>query len=95
LPKLKPYPIKLEDPPESNRGKTSTGALQDLIQRLGDQHPGEWSVLDRKKKNIGYLYALRKKHPTLQIRTRKNKDGTFGVWLKVGRKPRLRKAVKA
>ena len=42
----KPYRIKLEDPPESNRGKASTGALQDLIQRLGDQHPGEWAVLD-------------------------------------------------
>ena len=46
MPRSKPYPIRLEDPPESNRGKTSTGALQDLIQRLGDQHPGEWSVLD-------------------------------------------------
>jgi|TARA_Y100001951_G_C11219243_1_gene227711 hypothetical protein len=91
----KPYRIKLEDPPESNRGKSSTGALQDLIQRLGDQHPGQWSVLDRKKKNIGYLYALKKRHPNLQIQTRKNKDGTYGVWIKVGRKPRLRKAVKA
>ena len=91
----KPYRIKLEDPPESNRGKASTGALQDLIRRLGEQHPGEWSVLDRKKKNIGYLYALKKRHPSLQIQTRKNKDGTYGVWSKVGRKPRLRKAVKA
>ena len=91
----KPYRIQLEDPPESNRGKTSTGALQDLIRRLGEQHPGEWSVLDRKKKNIGYLYALKKRHPSLQIQTRKNKDGTYGVWIKVGRKPRLRKAVKA
>ena len=91
----KPYRIKLEDPPESNRGKASTGALQDLIRRLGEQHPGEWSVLDRKKKNIGYLYALKKRHPNLQIQTRKNKDGTYGVWIKVGRKPRLRKDVKA
>ena len=51
-------------------------------------------MLDRKKKNIGYLYALKKKHPNLAIQTRKNKDGTYGVWIKVGRKPRLRKAVK-
>ena len=91
----KPYRIKLEDPPESNRGKASTGAPQDLIQRLGDQHPGEWAVLDRKMKHISYLYALKKRYPTLQIRTSKNSDGTFGVWIKVGRKPRLRKAVKA
>ena len=90
----KPYRIKLEDPPESNRGKASTGALQDLIRRLGEEHPGQWSVLDRKKKNIGYLYSLKKQHPKLDIVTRKNKDGTFGVWIKVGRKPR-RKSVKA
>ena len=88
-------PIRLEDPPASARGKAPAGgALADLIQRLGDQHPGQWSLLDRKKKNIGYLYALKKKHPNLAIQTRKNKDGTYGVWIKVGRKPRLRKAVK-
>ena len=94
--KRKAIPIRLEDPPNSNRGKAPAGgALQDLIQRLGAEAPGQWSLLDRKKKNIGYLYALKKQHPNLQIQTRKNKDGTYGVWIKVGRKPRLRKAVKA
>ena len=93
--KRKAIPIKLENPPESARGRAPAGgALADLIQRLGDQHPGEWALLDRKKKNIGYLYSLKKQHPKLDIVTRKNKDGTFGVWIKVGRKPR-RKSVKA
>ena len=51
--KRKVIPIKLEDPPASARGKAPAGgALADLIQRLGDQHPGKWALLDRKKKNI-------------------------------------------
>lgn len=91
--KRKVIPIKLEDPPDSNRGKAPAGgALQDLIQRLGAQHPGEWSVVDRKKKNIGYLYSLQKRHPKLQVRTQKNKDGTHGVWFRVG-KPKVAKKV--
>ena len=86
-------PSRLEDPPAAARGKAPAGgALADLIQRLGDQHPGQWSLLDRKKKNIAYLYSLKKRHPKLEVTTRKNKDGTHGVWLRVG-KPK-RKVVK-
>ncbi len=93
--KRKAIPIRLEDPPESNRGKApSGGALQDLIQRLGAEVPGQWSLLDRKKKNIAYLYSLKKRHPKLEVRTHKNKDGTHGVWLRVG-KPKRKVAKKA
>jgi hypothetical protein len=91
--KRKAIPIRLEDPPDSNRGKAPAGgALQDLIQRLGAEAPGQWSLLDRKKKNIGYLYSLKKRHPKLEVRSHKNADGTHGVWLRVG-KPK-RKVVK-
>jgi hypothetical protein len=93
--KRKAIPIKLENPPESARGRAPAGgALADLIQRLGDQHPGEWALLDRKKKNIAYLYSLKKRHPKLEVTTRKNADGTHGVWLRVG-KPKRKVARKA
>lgn len=93
--KRKAIPIRLEDPPESNRGKAPAGgALQDLIQRLGAEAPGQWSLLDRKKKNIAYLYSLKKRHPKLDVRTHKNADGTHGVWLRVG-KPKRKVTKKA
>ena len=92
--KRKAIPIRLEDPPESNRGKAPAGgALQDLIQRLGAEAPGQWSLLDRKKKNIAYLYSLKKRHPKLEVSTNKNTDGTHGVWLRVG-KPKRKVAKK-
>ena len=86
----KHYSIRLEEPPASRRGKSRAGkgALADLIKRLGNDHPGEWALLDRKKKNIGYLYNMKKKNPRLNITTRKNADGTFGVWIKVGKNKR-------
>ena len=86
----KRYSIRLEEPPASRRGKSRAGkgALADLIKRLGDEHPGEWALLDRKKKNIGYLYNMKKRDPRLNITTRKNADGTFGVWIKVGKNKR-------
>ena len=86
----KHYSIRLEEPPASRRGKSRAGkgALADLINRLGSEHPGEWALLDRKKKNIGYLYNMKKRDPRLNITTRKNADGTFGVWIKVGKNKR-------
>ena len=50
---------------------------------LFEEHPGEWAVLDRHRKHIGYLYNLKKRASNLEIATRKNADGTFGVWVKM------------
>jgi hypothetical protein len=87
--------IRLENPPDSKRGRHATaGAIQTYIKTLREEHPGQWAVLDRKKKNIAYLYALKKQHKDLEVTTRKNTDGTHGVWLKVSSEAKA-KAVKA
>ena len=97
-----PIKVRLENPPDSKRGRHATsGAIQTYIKTLREEHPGQWAVLDRKKKNIAYLYALKKQHKDLEVTTRKNTDGTHGVWLKVGSERRAtteakrRKATKA
>jgi hypothetical protein len=83
--------IRLENPPDSKRGRHATsGAIQTYIKTLREEHPGQWAVLDRKKKNIAYLYALKKQHKDLEVTTRKNTDGTHGVWLKVGSEGRAK-----
>ena len=88
--------IRLETPPDSKRGRHATaGAIQTYIKTLREEHPGQWAVLDRKKKNIAYLYALKKQHKDLEVTTRKNTDGTHGVWLKVGKEIKRRKTAKA
>jgi hypothetical protein len=77
--------IKLEDPPVSKRGRhAGSGALQSYISELREKHNGKWACLAKSKKNIAYMYVLRKQHEDLEITTRKNPDGTYGVWVKVG-----------
>ena len=87
--------IRLEDPPVSKRGRHATGgALQTYIKNLREEYPGQWALLDRKKKNVAYLYALKKSNKDLEVATRKNADGTHGVWLKVGKEIKRRKTTK-
>ena len=59
------------------------GALQRFLIDLETQHPGEWAVLDRSRKHIGYIYNLKKKFPNLDVNARQNDDGTYGVWVKM------------
>jgi len=79
----KHYQIRLEDPPAGRQGGPGNGPIQSFLRRLFDEHPGEWAVLDRHRKYIGYLYNLKKRFPNLSVATRKNADGTFGVWVKM------------
>ena len=81
--KRKAIPIKLEDPPPSMRGKARGGALAEFVQRLSDEYPNQWALLGRRRKNLGYLYSLRKRYPNLEVTTRKNSDDTHGVWMRV------------
>ena len=61
----KQYRIVLEDPPAPQRGRPGGGNLQRYLQRLEEEHPGEWAVLDRTRKHIGYIYNLKKKYSNL------------------------------
>jgi hypothetical protein len=79
----KQYQIVLETPPEPQRGRPGHGNLQKFLARLEEEHPGEWSVLDRNRKHIGYIYNLKKKYPNLSVNARQNDDGTYGVWVKM------------
>ena len=81
--------IKLEDPPASKRGRHATsGALQTYIKTLREEHPGQWAVYSRSQKHVAYMYALKKSNKDLEVATRKNADGTHGVWMKAGKKRR-------
>jgi len=82
-PHRKQYRIIIEDPPAGKQGGPGNGPIQAFLKRLYDEHPGEWAVFDRHRKHIGYLYNLKKRVPNLSIATRKNADGTFGVWVKM------------
>ena len=79
----KHYRIIIEDPPAGRQGGPGNGPIQAFLKRLFEEHPGEWAVLDRHRKHIGYLYNLKKRASNLEIATRKNADGTFGVWVKM------------
>ena len=79
----KHYRIIVEDPPAGRQGGPGNGPIQAFLARIYDEHPGEFVVLDRSRKHIGYLYNLKKRYPNLVIATRKNRDGTFGVWVKM------------
>ena len=79
----KQYRIIIEDPPAGRQGGPGNGPLQTFLKRLFAEHPGEWAVLDRHRKHIGYLYNLKKRFPNLEVATRKNADDTFGVWVKM------------
>ena len=81
----KPIAIKLEDPPASRRGRhAKSGALQAYVSELREKLPGQWACLDKSKKNIAYLYALKRQHNDLEVTTRRNEDGTHAVYVKVG-----------
>jgi len=79
----KHYRIIIEDPPAGQKGGPGNGPVQNLLRRLAEDHPNEWAVLDRSRKHIGYLYVLKKRFPNLEVATRKNRDGTFGVWVRM------------
>ena len=79
----KHYRIIIEDPPAGRQGGPGNGPIQAFLKRLLDEHPGERAVLDRNRKHIGYLYNLKKRFPNLSVATRKNRDDTFGVWVKM------------
>lgn len=79
----KQYRIIIEDPPAGRQGGPGNGPIQAFLQRLLEEHPGEWAVLDRNRKHIGYLYNLKKRFTNLSVATRKNRDGTYGVWVKM------------
>ena len=59
----KQYRIIIEDPPAGRQGGPGNGPIQTFLKRLLDEHPGEWAVLDRHRKHIGYLYNLKKRFP--------------------------------
>lgn len=79
----KQYRIVLENPPAPRQGRPGMGALQRFLLELESTHPGEWAVLDRSRKHIGYIYNLKKKFPNLNVNARQNDDGTYGVWVKM------------
>jgi len=79
----KQYQVVIEDPPAQQRGRPGNGNLQKFLQTLEETHPGEWAVLDRSRKHIGYIYNLKKKFPNLDVNARQNDDGTYGVWVKM------------
>ena len=51
----KQYQVVLEDPPAQQRGRPGNGNLQRFLLELEETHPGEWCVLDRSRKHIGYI----------------------------------------
>ena len=77
------YRIIKETPPPSKRGAPGGGSLTTFLHKVEAEAPGEWVLLDKKRKYISYLYNLRNaSFPNMEIVTRKNKDGTFGVWIR-------------
>lgn len=93
------YRIHFEEPPAS-RGVGNPGELSNFLSNIDENHRGRWVRLDKNRKHIAYLYGLRKqKFPNMEIVTRKNPNGTFGVWVRfhdepVVTKPRGRNATK-
>ena len=79
----KQYRIVLENPPAPRQGRPGMGVLQRFLIELETAHPGEWAVLDRSRKHIGYIYNLTKRYSNLEVQTRLNDDGTYGVGVKM------------
>jgi len=77
------YRIVFEEPPAARRGQASNGSLQKLIEDLDKNHRNKWARESKARKHISYLYGLRKKYPNMRIATRKNPNGTFGVWIRM------------
>lgn len=81
------YRIIFEAPPASRAG-AAPGALTGFLQNLDVNHRGKWVRLSKNKKHISYLFGMRKnKFPNMEIVTRKNDNGTFGVWVRFHDEP--------
>jgi hypothetical protein len=81
------YRIIFEAPP-SPRGVGAPGELSKFLQNLDENHRGEWVRLSKARKHISYLFNIRKaKFPNMEIVTRKNPNGTFGVWVRFHNEP--------
>jgi len=79
----KQYRIILDEPPAQSVGRRAgSGLIQNHIARLGAEAPGQWTLFDANRKNIGYLWSLKQKTPGLEIRTQANANGTNKVWMK-------------
>lgn len=79
----KQYRIVLDEPPANAAGRRAgSGLIQHHVARLGAEVPGQWTLFDANRKNIGYLWMLKKKTPGLEIRTAANPNGTSKVWMK-------------
>lgn len=75
------YRIIKQNPPDAQYGAPES--LSKFLRELDTNHRGDFYLLDKKRKHLAYLYQLRRKQfPNMEIVTRKNKDGTFGVWVK-------------
>lgn len=81
------YRIIKEAPPASTQGRTNSG-LRAFLTECDTNHRGEWLRLTKSQKNISYLYIVRRNYfPNMEIVTRKNTNGTFGVWVRFHDKP--------
>lgn len=76
------YKIVVEEPPAPASAKRGN-SLPDLLVKVHDRHHGKWVRIAKNVKHTGYIFLLkRQKFPTMQITTRKNSDGTSGIWVK-------------
>jgi len=81
------YRIIFEEPPVSTR-LGAPGTLTKFLTNLDNNHRGEWVRLYKNAKHISYLFSVRKnKFPNMEIVTRKNQNGTFGVWIRFHDEP--------
>lgn len=89
--KNKGYRLVFEEPPASRAGRRPDAGVATFYQKLAhinENHKNTWVRLFKNKKHISSLYSIRKdKFPNMELVTRKNQNGTYGVWVRFGDKP--------
>jgi hypothetical protein len=87
----KGYRLVFEEPPTSRAGRrptTAGNAFAKKLAHINENHRNEWVRLFSNKKHISNLYSIRKNaFPNMELVTRKNTNGTYGVWVRFVDKP--------
>lgn len=77
------YRIVVEEPPPIRAKAAPKPGLTSLLSQVAQNHPGQWVRITKGVKHTGYVFILKKKKfPNMEITTRRNADGTTGVWVR-------------
>lgn len=77
------YKVVVEDPPARSPRRNRENTLIGLLEGVAKAYPNRWVRITKNVKHTGYIFILKKSNfPNMEITTRRNADGTSGVWVK-------------